>query len=55
MVVASSTGSLPLYTQLVTFELSLAKLYSGEPGQIDHMSNVEKRNNLIANGWTKLK
>ena len=34
----SSPGSLLLHAQLVTFELPLGR----EPGQIDHISDVEK-------------
>ena len=42
-VVASYPGSLLLHTQKVTFELPLAKLWGKEPGQTDHVSDVEGR------------
>ena len=38
----------------VWFELLLMKDTHGESGWLDHMGNVDGRDNLIASGWTKL-
>ena len=41
-----------MHVQLVTFELPLAKLWQREPGQIDHVNDVEYRENFIECGQT---
>ena len=50
LTVTSSSGSLPSHAQLATFELTLAKLWNRESGQIDHVGDVESKGNLIEHG-----
>ena len=47
MTVTSSSGSLPSHALIITFELPFAKLSNRESGQIDHVSDVEGKGNLI--------